>query len=234
MKGYSTEMKKPVAGNQRNQKRLAICLALTAGYLDGYGLLVLGTFVSFMSGNTTMAGVRTGQANLLAALSPAIAIVFFVLGSLVGSVITSSRLRRAHRILFGIILVLLIFVRQLGSHGAAKNVSIALLGLGMGMVNPALSHIGAEAVSLTFMTGTLSRIGSHLALALRRAPLPASEGPWDSHLYRARIDAQLWAAFVIGAALSGLVTSFATSFVLVPAIAIMLLLALIPVASPSR
>ena len=32
---------------------LAVFLALVAGYLDGYGLLVLGTYVSFMSGNTT-------------------------------------------------------------------------------------------------------------------------------------------------------------------------------------
>ena len=40
---------------------LAIFLALIAGYLDGYGLLVLGTYVSFMSGNTTIAGLRSGQ-----------------------------------------------------------------------------------------------------------------------------------------------------------------------------
>jgi uncharacterized membrane protein YoaK (UPF0700 family) len=59
--------------NEHNQKRLALCLVLIAGYLDGYGLLVLGTYVSFMSGNTTMAGVRAGQANFLAAFYPAIA-----------------------------------------------------------------------------------------------------------------------------------------------------------------
>jgi uncharacterized membrane protein YoaK (UPF0700 family) len=221
--------------NEHNQKRLALCLVLIAGYLDGYGLLVLGTYVSFMSGNTTMAGVRAGQANFLAAFYPVIAIMSFVSGSLVGNVMTHSRLRHAHRILFGLIVALLIIVLQLGSHGAFKNVSIALLSFGTGMVNPILSQIGAESVSLTFMTGTLSKIGSHLALALRRAPVPASEGPWDSHFYRARIDAQLWAAFVLGSALSGIIISFATSFALVPAIAIMIVLALlIPPASPSR
>ena len=107
-----------------------------------------------------------------------------------------------------------------------NNVNIALLSFGTGMLNPALSHIGAEAVSLTFVTGTLSRIGSHLALALGRTPVPASEGPWDTHLYRARISAQLWASFISGAVLSGMVMSVARSFVLLPGILIMLVLAL--------
>src|ERR1700683_3408321 len=37
----------------RVQWASAVFLALVAGYLDGYGLLFLGTYVSFMSGNTT-------------------------------------------------------------------------------------------------------------------------------------------------------------------------------------
>ena len=72
--------------------------------------------------------------------------------------------------LFGLIAVLLIIVLLLGdhggNHGSLKNVAIASLSFGMGMVNPALSKIGTEAVSLTFMTGTLSRMGGHLAQAL--------------------------------------------------------------------
>jgi hypothetical protein len=31
---------------------MAVFIAMTAGYLDGYGLLFLKTYVSFMSGNT--------------------------------------------------------------------------------------------------------------------------------------------------------------------------------------
>ena len=77
----------------------------------------------------------------------------------------------------------------------------------------------------------LSRIGGHLALCLKSAPVPGSEGAWDSHFYRARIDAQVWASFVLGAVLSGLVMSFAKGLALLPALAVMLLLA---VYSPSR
>src|SRR5438132_239919 len=190
--GHAVEMRSSVPHSERSRKRLAMCISLTAGYLDGYGLLVLGTYVSFMSGNTTMTGLRTGQANLSLVVAPAIAVACFLAGSFVGNVVAQSELRHAKRVLFGFVAALLIVVMQLQSDAMFKTLNIAALGFGMGMVNPALSRIGSEAVSLTFVTGTLSRIGSHLALALRKAPVPASQGPWDTHLYRARIGAQLW------------------------------------------
>jgi uncharacterized membrane protein YoaK (UPF0700 family) len=82
----------------------------------------------------------------------------------------------------------------------------------MGAMNTALSpvgarsRIGAQSVSLTFVTGTLSRIGVHLALAVRRAPLPNNQGPWDTHLHRALLLAGIWAGFLTGAFLSGAAT----------------------------
>ena len=47
---------------------LAIFFALVAGYLDGYGLLVPGTYIPFMSGNTTILGLRSGQGDFHAAI----------------------------------------------------------------------------------------------------------------------------------------------------------------------
>ena len=83
-------MRRPVPDSERNRKRLAMCISLTAGYLDGYGFLILGTYVSFMSGNTTMAGLRTGQANLSLVISPVIAVVCFLVGSFVGNFVAHS------------------------------------------------------------------------------------------------------------------------------------------------
>ncbi len=226
LNGHAAEVRSRVPHSERNRKTLAMCISLTAGYLDGYGLLVLGTYVSFMSGNTTLTGLRTGQADVSLAVSPAIAVACFLAGSFVGNVVAHSGLRHANRVLFGLVAGVLIIVMQLQNDAMFKMVNIAALGFGMGMVNPALSRIGSEAVSLTFVTGTLSRIGNHLALALRRAPVPASQGPWDTHLYRARIGAQLWASFTSGAVLSGIVLSFTSGLALVPAIAMMLVLAL--------
>jgi uncharacterized membrane protein YoaK (UPF0700 family) len=219
-------MTNAVPAKERIEKALASCIMLVAGYLDGYGLLVLGTYVSFMSGNTTMTGVRAGQGSFLAALLPAIAIVGFVAGSAAGNLIKHSRLRHAPTLLFILITALLAAVAAMGGPGELKRVDVALLSFAMGMVNPVLPKIGAETVSLTFMTGTLSRIGGHLGLAVVGAPVPGSEGAWDTHLYRARMDAELWASFVIGAALSGVAISVSREYALRPAIAVMLFIAL--------
>jgi uncharacterized membrane protein YoaK (UPF0700 family) len=211
---------------QRIERALAACMTLSAGYLDGYGLLALGTYVSFMSGNTTMTGVKTGQGALFAALIPATAIVSFVAGSGVGSLIKQSRLRRPATTILILISVLLSAVAVMGASVAFKGVDIAVLSFAMGMANPVLAKIGGESISLTFMTGTLSRIGGHLGFALVGAPVPGSEGPWDTHLHRARMDAELWASFIVGATLSGAAISINREYALWPAVVVMLLLAL--------
>jgi len=196
---------------------LAIFLALIAGYLDGYGLLVLGTYVSFMSGNTTITGLKSGQGNFQAALPSAIAIVSFVTGSFLGNLFGQSRLRHSHRLIFGVIAGLLATVAGLERHGLWNGTAeIAMLSLAMGMMNPALSKVGAESVSLTFVTGTLNRIGSHLAAAAGRKPLPEGQGPGDSHLARAGIGASVWSGFLVGAGLSGMAASYFRMWALLP------------------
>jgi uncharacterized membrane protein YoaK (UPF0700 family) len=74
-------------------------LALIAGYLDGYGLLFLRTYVSFMSGNTTFTGLKIGQGNFQAALPSAIAVLSFVTGSFLGNLLSQSKLRYSHRLI---------------------------------------------------------------------------------------------------------------------------------------
>jgi uncharacterized membrane protein YoaK (UPF0700 family) len=96
---------------------------------------------------------------------------------------------------------------------------IALLGVAMGMMNPALSQIGAESVSLTFVTGTLSRIGGHLASAAGRKALNGPQGPEDSHLARAGVEASLWFGFLIGSFLSGIACSHSRASALLPPLA---------------
>ena len=206
---------------------VAVFLALIAGYLDGYGLLALGTYVSFMSGNTTIAGLRSGQENFSAALPFAIAILSFVTGSFLGNLVTQSRLRHSHRLIFGVIAGLLATVSGLEWHGPRNVCSeIALLALAMGMMNPALPKVGAESVSLTFVTGTLSRIGGHLAAAAGRKPLPDGQGPGDSHLARARIEASIWSGFLVGAGLSEIAGSHFRMWALLPPCVVMIALGL--------
>ena len=222
----------------RGKWAFALSLALVAGYLDGYGLRVLGTYVSFMSGNTTLAGLKGGQGNFRAALAPAIAIMLFVTGSFLGNLFTQSRLRYSSRLIFGVIAGLLATVAGLERHNLWNvHSEIALLSLAMGMMNPALSKVGAESVSLTFVTGTLNRIGGHLAAAAWRKPLSERRGPTDSHLARARIDASVWLGFLGGAALSGMAASHSRMWALLPPCIVLIALGLFSkstTASPAR
>jgi uncharacterized membrane protein YoaK (UPF0700 family) len=136
---------------------MATFLALMAGYVDGYGLLVLGTSVSFMSGNTTTVGLKSGQSIFRAALPSAIAVLFFVTGSFLGTLFSQAKLRHSHRLMFGVIAGMLATVAGLQQHGLWNGgAEIAILSVAMGMMNPALARVGGESVGLTFVTGTLS------------------------------------------------------------------------------
>ncbi|HMD07535.1 MAG TPA: YoaK family protein [Candidatus Acidoferrum sp.] len=216
---------KQVLDETRVKWALAVFLALVAGYLDGYGLRVLGTYVSFMSGNTTFAGLKSGQGTFQAALPSAIAIVFFVTGSFLGNFFRQSRLPYSRRLIFGLIAGLLATV--VGRHGLWNApAEIALLSVAMGMMNPALAKVGAESVSLTFVTGTLNRIGGNLAAAAGRKPLTDGQGSGDSYLARARIDASVWLGFLAGAALSGMAASHLHMWALLPPCVVMIALGL--------
>jgi uncharacterized membrane protein YoaK (UPF0700 family) len=70
-------------------------------------------------------------------------------------------------------------------------------------LNPAVAKVGAEPLSLTFVTGTLNKVAGHLALALKGEKPENVQGSWDSRLYRALLETGLWVSFLSGAILSG-------------------------------
>lgn len=190
-----------------SSRALPVLLALIAGYLDGYGLRFLGAYVSFMSGNTTNTGMYSGERAFHAAAPSAVAIALFVAGSVVGNLLVHSRLRQSHRWVFGLIAGLLAAAAVLEQGGIAIAIlEIAIISLAMGMMNPAVSKIGSEPVSLTFVTGTLNRMGGHLAAALSPQSMGSTESR-SSRLFRAGIDASMWSGFLMGAILSGLLAA---------------------------
>ena len=180
-------------------------MALIAGYVDAYSLQTTATFVSFMSGNTTGMGSFLGQRSMAAAIYPALAILFFVTGTFCGTwLLHSSGKRRRLYVMVSILLGVSIAVKMTGAWSTGPIIS--LLSLSMGMMNTALSSVGGEPVSLTFVTGSLNKIGSHLALAFRGAPLQNAQGTWDTHLRRAALMAAIWAGFLTGAIIAGALT----------------------------
>ncbi|MEJ0053028.1 MAG: YoaK family protein [Methylovirgula sp.] len=186
---------------------LAASLAMIAGFLDAYGMIEWATYVSFMSGNTTQTGYRLGQGNWTAALPSAIAIVSFLSGSFVSILLTHSQVRASRRLILGTILLILIGVMGFSLGGVRTSAPfIAAIGFAMGLVNATLPRVGAQSVNLTYVTGALNRLATHLALAVKAVPLQDSEGPWDTHMFRASILAGIWCSFFVGAFISGAMT----------------------------
>jgi uncharacterized membrane protein YoaK (UPF0700 family) len=203
---YSQTQSSGVGAQQsaKEQQRKAVALALVAGVVDAYGVITYHTYLSFMSGNTTQTGYRIGQGDFGAALPSAIAIVFFVGGSFAGTFLAHSAARRPNQLIFGSVaalLALIIGFRQFGF--LSDGVHIAVVSFAMGVMNLALTRVGKQRVSLTFVTGTLRSLAEHLALAIMHAPLSDSQGSWDTHRRRAGLLASIWSGFLAGLILSG-------------------------------
>jgi uncharacterized membrane protein YoaK (UPF0700 family) len=216
----------------RTEQRLAATLAMTAGYVDAYGLISYQTYLSFMSGNTTQTGSQIGQGHLAMALPSATAIVAFVIGVFSGTLIIRSDLRQRQRILFATVAALIgLIVVVTIARAPGTLASIAILALSMGILNTTLSRVGTQSVNIGFVTGTLNRIADHLALALKRAPLADAEGSWDTHVRRALVLLGVWASFFGGALLAGIATSrFGVRTLIAPFIVLVVLVALNPTA----
>lgn len=205
--------------------RIAGALALIAGYVDSYALLNFGVFASFMSGNTTTGGAQAGHAKLAAAGHDLLPIPFFVLGVFFGTLIPRSDRVRP-------LLQRSVFVAALLSIGAVAGYlkwpewsGIVLLSVAMGILNTTITHVGRQNLSLGFVTGDLNSFGQHLALGIKRAPLPDAQVASDTHWSRAAVLASVWSAFLVGAVLGSATSSHLAMWTLLLPAALLLILA---------
>lgn len=205
---------------------LAITLALIAGYVDSYSLLTYKIFASFMSGNTTQAGLNAGQGRLFDAAYHLMPIPLFVIGVFCGTFVLAGLPRHPTRLLCGLVAVLLAasFATTYFAAGTTLLV-VVLLSFAMGVMNTGITHVGGQSVSLGFVTGDLNYIGRNLAMAARGIPPEHSRGPWDTHWKRAVILAGVWSSFFLGAVMAGVGMLFVGVWVLLPPIVILSVMA---------
>lgn len=150
---------------------LAILLILLAGYVDAVAYLHFERlFVSFMSGNSTTLGIELGNGDgsrahlLLAALAGFVAGAF--LGTLLAALVAGFRAACVLALVAALLLAVLWLDAQILVPPALP---VALLALSMGLQNEAIGRVGDLNVSLTYVTGMLSRVGKALAgIVLRR------------------------------------------------------------------
>lgn len=167
---------------------IAICLAALAGFVDALAFTSLGGFfASFMSGNTTRLGVGLG-ADLPGDAAVAGGLVMsFVSGVILASVITRWRQARFRESVMVLVTVLLVVAATLASLAPGPIVLI-FLAMAMGCENGILNREGEVTVGVTYMTGSLVKMGQKLAGALMG---DRDRWGWTLYLF-------LWAGFLAG------------------------------------
>lgn len=162
------------------QMLLAMVLTAIAGWVDAVGFLRLGgLFVSFMSGNTTQMAVAFAQGRLMEGWAAAGIIILFVMGVFAGRLVaeSSGAWRLPAVLILTAALLSIAVLLTLAFDRAATVTATAAIVLAMGVQNAAMTRVGEAKASLTYVTGTLVRVGETLADALSgtgraSAPLP--------------------------------------------------------------
>lgn len=167
---------------------LVLCLAALAGYVDALGFISMGGFfASFMSGNSTRLGVLLVSNHGQAALLPAGLIVLFVAGVVLGSLVAHvSKWPRIKTIL--ILVTTLLLMAALLQEFTGHLPAMIFIVMAMGAINTLFERDGEVSVAVTYMTGTLVRMGQRIAAALTGGP----RFGWVRY-------ALIWGALVVGA-----------------------------------
>lgn len=146
----------------------AACASAVAGFVDAVGFIATGGFfVSFMSGNTTRMGVgfaSHGHHGVVAATLILIFVIGVATGSLVGATAVHDRRRRQAVLAF--VATLLTAAVLLDRHDLPA-LALGAMALAMGAENALFEQDGEVRIGLTYMTGTLVKLGQRLAGALR-------------------------------------------------------------------
>lgn len=195
---------------------LAICMMAVAGYVDAVGFLALGhLFVSYMSGNSTQFAVSLVNGNVGKAEKAGSIVGIYVFGVVIGHLLAlRAKIWRRPA-------VLLLEAALLGVAllAAPSRFAIVPTVLAMAVQNEALHRAGEIKTQLTYVTGTLVRLGEHIASALSGCE-PKKRWLWISYLL-------LWGALVIGAFIGALIyTNRQIGALIWPALAILLFAAI--------
>lgn len=166
---------------------LAACLSALAGYVDALGFIELGGFfVSFMSGNSTRLGVGLAEGSQPALLALSL-VGTFVAGVALGTLAGRAAGRQRRPTVLLLVAALLAAGAWTGSAGAAGLAAVAMV-LAMGAENAVFEQNGEVRIGLTYMTGTLVKLGQRLA----DATLGGDRFAWTAYLL-------LWLGLVAGA-----------------------------------
>lgn len=202
------------------QERLAIFLALIAGFIDATGLIQWKTYVSFMSGNTTSLGtaISTGKFGII--ITSVIVISCFLLGIYAGTCLSLWKRIKNQILTFYIVSGILIFYSTIAYFYDINNLSsIAIVGFSMGMMNTIVTSVGNQKVNTDFVTETLNSLARNTAMLMMTKD-KAEKKEYQSNAIHLLL---LWIGFLYGAFISPfLLDYFGKWTLMIPALLLMI------------
>lgn len=143
-------------------------ITMMAGFVDGVGFLHFsGYFLSFMSGNSTRSSAALATGDVSGWFLAMSFVASFVVGVVIATLISAKAARfRRPRVMY-LSAAFLLAAATLGTSG--QTLTACLLAAAMGAVNVSYTRSGEVSLGLTYMTGTLVKLGQYLAGALSGA-----------------------------------------------------------------
>lgn len=175
--------------HSHSERIVAIPMAALAGFVDAVAFLQLGGyFVSFMTGNTTRLGASLAEAERQAWL-PASLIALFVVGVVLGTIVRQKATSRRPGRVMVVVTTMLLLSAVMQAFGVYW-LAVAALAMAMGAENAVFERNGEVSIGVTYMTGTLVKMGQRIAGAF----LGGSRTAWIWY-------ALLWMGLALGAVL---------------------------------
>ena len=151
----------------RNLRTLAMGYAALAGAVDAIGFLKSGgVFVSFMSGNSTRFAIGVAETLTVAAAASGL-IALFVSGVILNVIVSESAPTGHRKVVATLIVSALLLAAAVSDSFGLHVPAIGLLCLAMGGANAIFRREGEVGIGVTYMTGTLVKLGHRLADVLR-------------------------------------------------------------------
>jgi uncharacterized membrane protein YoaK (UPF0700 family) len=198
------------------QAGLPMALSALAGYVDAIGFLQLGgLFVSFMSGNSTQLGVGMAGTGPTDGALAGLLILLFLVGVILGALLVRAAHGWQQSAVLGFEAVVLLAAALVQGAGYPL-VAVAAMTLAMGIENNVFLRAGFVSIGLTYMTGTLVRMGQAMAIALTGGP----RFGWLADLV-------LWVGLICGGVLGAMGYRHAGLAALWPAVAYIAVLTLL-------
>lgn len=153
-------------------------LGFQAGYINAFGFLACGRYVSHVTGFGTQIGMAVATKQLIFALELIAFPFFFILGSFLSAIITSARIERGlkprYDLVTALLPLILLGLLSLGFAGIFGDfgeqlvqsrdfVLLFLLSMVCGMQNGCFSTLTKGQIRTTHLTGIATDIGTDLA-----------------------------------------------------------------------